>query len=156
MIFCWGCAMVKCRFCVYRSDRQPVHFYPLCRIHNQLQKIHPPVLQADNDSAGGERRSIRLCTISAPGMNKLTCWRDDERNAPLTPKDVTYGSHQKVWWYCASGHHWQAKIYSRSAGSGCPYCSGRLAEPKKALRMCYPELEPEWDAEKMARCNSPS
>ena len=77
----------------------------------------------------------------------LAQW-DGERNAPLTPKDVTYGSHQKVWWYCASGHHWQAKIYSRSAGSGCPYCSGRLAEPKKALRMCYPELEPEWDAEK--------
>lgn len=22
---------------------------------------------------GGEQRSIRLCTISAPGMNKLTC-----------------------------------------------------------------------------------
>ena len=41
----------------------------------------------------------------------LAQW-DGERNAPLTPKDVTYGSHQKVWWYCASGHHWQAKIYS--------------------------------------------
>ncbi len=31
----------------------------------------------------------------------LAQW-DGERNAPLTPKDVTYGSHQKVWWYCAS------------------------------------------------------
>ena len=34
----------------------------------------------------------------------LAQW-DGERNAPLTPKDVTYGSHQKVWWYCAGGHH---------------------------------------------------
>lgn len=54
----------------------------------------------------------------------LTQW-DDERNSPLMPQDVTYGSHQKVWWRCANGHIWQAKVYSRAAGSGCPICAGR-------------------------------
>lgn len=34
-------------------------------------------------------------------------------------------SGRKVLWRCAQGHEWEAKVASRSAGSGCPYCSGR-------------------------------
>ena len=41
------------------------------------------MLQAANYSAGGERQSVRLCTISAPGMNKLTCWHNGTMNAML-------------------------------------------------------------------------
>ncbi|UCG08075.1 MAG: PilZ domain-containing protein [Desulfobacterales bacterium] len=44
------------------------------------------------------------------------------RNAHLRPRDVTPGSAKKVWWLCEQGHEWQAAIYSRSRGSGCPYC----------------------------------
>ena len=79
----------------------------------------------------------------------LAQW-DGERNAPLTPKDVTYGSHQKVWWQCSKGHSWQAKVYSRSAGSGCPYCTGRKEVPENSLAVQVPSLEAEWDAEKNA------
>ncbi|WP_418724012.1 zinc-ribbon domain-containing protein, partial [Dysosmobacter sp.] len=39
----------------------------------------------------------------------LVQW-DDERNAPLTPKDVTYGSHQKVWWRCPQGHSYRSEV----------------------------------------------
>ena len=45
------------------------------------------------------------------------------KNRGLTPKDVTPGSGKKVWWICGQGHEWEAVIYSRSRGSGCPYCS---------------------------------
>ena len=31
---------------------------------------------------------------------------DLERNAPLTPDDVTFASHKKVWWCCRNGHSW--------------------------------------------------
>ncbi len=48
------------------------------------------------------------------------------RNAKLTPQHVGYKSHKKVWWKCPNNHEWEARIDSRTAGNGCPYCSGRL------------------------------
>ena len=79
----------------------------------------------------------------------LAQW-DSERNAPLTPEDVSYGSRQKVWWKCNKGHSWQAKVYSRSENSGCPYCAGRRKGPENSLAVQVPSLEAEWDAEKNA------
>jgi hypothetical protein len=43
-------------------------------------------------------------------------------NTHLRPRDVTPGSGKKVWWLCSDGHEWQAAVYSRSRGSGCPHC----------------------------------
>lgn len=46
-----------------------------------------------------------------------------ENNGGLTPQDVSPGSNKKVWWCCKKcGHTWQAAIYSRVAGRGCPLC----------------------------------
>lgn len=77
---------------------------------------------------------------------------DLERNAPLTPKDVTFGSHKKVWWCCKNGHSWQTAVYTRSGGAGCPYCPGRLPhiERSKVLSQYAPALVKEWDSEKNA------
>lgn len=44
------------------------------------------------------------------------------RNGKLTPNDVIPGSSKKVWWLCKKGHEWQAVLYSRNNGTGCPYC----------------------------------
>lgn len=49
---------------------------------------------------------------------------DTARNAPLTPQAVTYGSHTPVWWRCENGHEWEAVVYTRTHGSGCPFCAG--------------------------------
>ena len=50
---------------------------------------------------------------------------DEAKNAPLSPRDITYGSKRSVWWICDKGHAWQAMVYTRAgAGSGCPYCAG--------------------------------
>ena len=34
------------------------------------------------------------------------------KNGDLTPRDVTPGSHKKVWWKCNKGddHEWEAQI----------------------------------------------
>ncbi len=50
-------------------------------------------------------------------------------NGALTPRDVTVGSHKKVWWMCQEGHVWKAVVYSRSGAqkSGCPVCAGRVS-----------------------------
>ena len=45
------------------------------------------------------------------------------RNGSLTPNDVTAGSSKrKVLWLCEKGHEWQAAIYDRVRGRGCPHC----------------------------------
>ena len=82
------------------------------------------------------------------GHRALLAQWDEVRNAPLTTGNVSFGSHQKVWWQCSKGHSWQAKVYSRSEGSGCPYCTGRKETPENSLAIQVPALEAEWDAEK--------
>ncbi len=71
------------------------------------------------------------------------------KNAPLTPRDVTAGSTKKVWWLCKKGHAWEASIYNRQ-GSGCPYCTGRLATKENCLQTSNPELAAEWHPAKNA------
>ena len=54
-------------------------------------------------------------------------------NAPLTPADVTPGSHRIVWWKCPQGHIWKAVICSRTGrqSNGCPVCAGRFNETRR-------------------------
>lgn len=62
-----------------------------------------------------------LQTVS-PNLAKE--WNYD-KNGLLKPTEVTYKSDKKVWWKCALGHEWEARIANRQrAGIGCPYCAG--------------------------------
>ena len=47
-----------------------------------------------------------------------------EKNLPLTPDDITFGSNKKVWWKGTCGHEWQTSVKARSNGEKCPICSG--------------------------------
>ncbi len=53
-------------------------------------------------------------------------------NGDLTPKDVTHGSHKKVWWLCPKGHTYNSIVKSRTSGSytGCRKCSNQSSEPE--------------------------
>ena len=74
---------------------------------------------------------------------------DVEKNAPLTPEQISHGSNRLIWWRCASGHSWRASVNSRSQGSDCPICTNRkLLTGYNDLRTCYPKLADEWDTEK--------
>lgn len=75
----------------------------------------------------------------------LSQW-DKEKNGDFAVRDVSHGSHKKVWWCCAFGHQWEAPVYSRTiSGSGCPYCTGRKFLPfAKTLASEYPQLLKEW------------
>lgn len=70
-------------------------------------------------------------------------WHPD-RNAPLTPAQVTPGSNRKVWWLCAAGHEWEAAVADRQAGRGCPFCSGRKAGQGITLAEVEPALAEQW------------
>lgn len=53
----------------------------------------------------------------------LAQW-DAEKNLPLTPETVSYGSKRRIWWQCEKGHTWQTTLCTRiSGGAGCPVAS---------------------------------
>ena len=70
-------------------------------------------------------------------------WSD--KNLPLTPDAVTYGSKKIVWWQGVCGHEWQTSVKARSAGEKCPICSGaRVVEGINDLATLRPEIALEW------------
>ena len=75
-------------------------------------------------------------------------WNYD-RNGKLKPQNLLANSNKKVWWKCSKGHEWQAKIYHRNNGSGCPYCAGKKAlKGFNDLQTVNPTLAKEWNYEK--------
>jgi hypothetical protein len=53
-----------------------------------------------------------------------------EKNVNLYPDNVSIGSSQKVWWKCEKGHEWEAVIYNRNNGRGCPECAKQKRKMK--------------------------
>ena len=37
-----------------------------------------------------------------------------EKNLPLTPDKITFGSNKRVWWKGACGHEWETSVKARS------------------------------------------
>ena len=71
-----------------------------------------------------------------------------EKNLPLTPDDITFGSNKKVWWKGACGHEWQTSVKARSNGEKCPICSGaRVIAGINDLATTDSQLLSEWDYE---------
>lgn len=54
------------------------------------------------------------------------------KNGVLTPKDVAFGTHKKVWWRCHKGidHVWQTSPSLRIIGTGCPFCKNPSSSPE--------------------------
>lgn len=75
----------------------------------------------------------------------LTQW-DLQRNLPLSPEQISYGSKRKVWWRCEKGHSWQAAVHTRTgSGTGCPVCSGKVPLAGETdLATLYPDLVHQW------------
>ena len=68
-----------------------------------------------------------------------------EKNLPLTPDDITFGSNKKVWWKGTCGHEWQASVKARSNGEKCPICSGaRVIAGINDLATLEPLLAKQW------------
>ncbi len=59
-------------------------------------------------------------SISLSHPNLLEEW-DYSLNERF-PNEFTKGSKFKAFWKCKKNHSWQAAIYSRTKGHGCPFC----------------------------------
>ena len=92
------------------------------------------------------------------GFNDLATKRPDlalewdfERNAPLTPQEVSSGVARRVFWLCPTGHSYKATVLSRAGGTGCPYCAGqKVLSGFNDLASTHPDLASEWDFERNA------
>ena len=74
---------------------------------------------------------------------------DYERNYPLTPNKVAYGSGKKVWWKCKNGHFWKESVNNRTNGRNCPICSGhKVLAGFNDLATLRPDLVKEWNYER--------
>ena len=83
-------------------------------------------------------------SLEADNPNLCAEWHPT-KNFPLSPKNFTPNSGQKVWWLCSTGHEWEATIdsrNSRSRPSGCPYCSPtrKLASAENNMANTRPDL----------------
>lgn len=71
------------------------------------------------------------------------------KNGDLLPEDVAPKSGKKVWWVGKCGHEWQAKVYARTNGHGCPYCSNnKVLSGYNDLATARPDLAEEWHPSK--------
>lgn len=96
--------------------------------------------------------SLAKKSIEDEFPNLVKEW-DYNKNYPLVPKDITRGSHKKLFWECSLGHSWEAIINNRVKGHRCPYCAGKRLLKEKSLFYNRPHLEKEWDYEKNGNIN---
>jgi len=119
------------------------------------KKGHSWQVAISNRNAGSGCPYCGNCLVLA-GFNDLGTknptlaaeW-DYEKNVDICPEMVAANSGKKAWWLCKQGHSWQAAIFSRNAGCGCPYCANRLVlAGYNDLGTKNPTLAAEWDYEK--------
>jgi hypothetical protein len=70
------------------------------------------------------------------------------RNKGIDFSKVSTGSGKKLWWLGKCGHEWEARIDSRTAGSGCSFCSGRYLSKENCLQKKHPHIAKMWNYEK--------
>lgn len=84
--------------------------------------------------------------LSTTNPQLITEW-NFERNTNIKPDQITYGSNKKVWWKCHScGYEWEAKVFERAKGKGCPCCTGKkVVAGINDISTTHPYLEKDWD-----------
>jgi len=72
------------------------------------------------------------------------------KNGKLNPDEVTPGSNRRVWWRCLKdpAHEWITTVNNRTAGTGCPYCSGKAVSDTNSLKAKHPDIALEWHPSK--------
>ena len=64
---------------------------------------------------------------------------------------ITPHNHRKVWWVCdqcpdGHAHEWEATVFNRTNGTGCPYCASRSVCQHSSLLTNAPAIAAEWSS----------
>ena len=92
----------------------------------------------------GKRILIGFNDLATTQPSLIKEW-DYEKNDEITPTEISKGSEKKVWWKCNRNHSWQATIYSRVSGVGCPRCAKEVQSsfPEKAIYFYIKKIFPD-------------
>ncbi|HEC66278.1 MAG TPA: hypothetical protein ENI23_13395 [bacterium] len=111
-------------------------------VHNRTKKLNPRGCPSCSGNVISDKNRL---SIKRPELVKE--W-DYVKNGKLQPKDVSYGSHKKVWWKCKKkdcGHKWLSAVQDRVYyKTGCPACSNKVVTDKNSLAVMFPTLVKEW------------
>lgn len=74
----------------------------------------------------------------------------ETKNGLARPGDFSAGSNVSAWWQCQQDaqHVWQAQIYSRTSGRGCPFCGGRKVCSSNSLAALFPQIAAQFHTKK--------
>ncbi len=92
-----------------------------CKVGHQWSAIVGNRLQGSNCPYCGNKKIIVGENDLATTNPELVKEWNYEKNV-LKPTEVVRGSGAMVWWKCAYGHEWKAKITNRIHGTNCPVC----------------------------------
>ncbi|WP_338777478.1 zinc-ribbon domain-containing protein [Metabacillus sp. FJAT-52054] len=67
-----------------------------------------------------------------------------EKNEAILMNNPKLTTNSKMWWICSNGHEYDATVYNRKAGKGCPYCSGQKVCKDNCLATVNPVLAAQW------------
>ena len=101
---------------------------------------------AEHLIAAYQREAVAGRTLSELFPPIAAEWHPDKNGAAL-PTAIFASSGRVMWWQCEHGHDWQARVQTRTGGSGCPYCSGNKAGQGNTLADLHPLLAKQWDQE---------
>jgi len=72
---------------------------------------------------------------------------DYTANGTLSPKDIYWRTHKKIYWQCDKydDHQYEMQVHKRSSeGAKCPFCGGARVAPSTSLKGLYPEIAKSW------------
>jgi len=112
------------------------------------QALSPADLAAIRANARARGFQIQTSTWTLAGYPALVAQWHPTKNGELTPWDVAFSSHKRIWWKCPAGpdHEWDASPNSRSKPNGakCPCCAGRKISVSNSLTTIAPKVAAEW------------
>ncbi|MBU6201936.1 MAG: DUF559 domain-containing protein [Acidobacteria bacterium] len=87
-------------------------------------------------------RASRAANLAAEHPELVREWHPGNDGSPETHRSK---SAQKVRWICsACSHVWDAAIYARTRGNGCPACAGVVVTAEHSLAATHPEIAAHW------------
>ena len=120
------------------------NFYWICPVgHSYSCSV---ASRTDNQQGCPECKENELIKSSIGSLHpEIAAQWNNNKNGDTDVYHVLPKSQKKYWWICDKGHEWQAIVASRTDGTGCPICSGRIADSEHNLEAEYPELAQEFD-----------
>lgn len=89
------------------------------------------------------RKRVAVGRSLAESRPELARELHPDRNLDADANSLAVGSNRLLWWRCAHGHEWQARVFVRTAGAGCPVCARVRVPAERSLGHKYPELAAE-------------